>query len=225
MFAACALASTAAPAAALARAADIPVSTHPSRHPAVRGALVVPNLFGTLALAAPADRTAARWQKAIAAPSGGAIVDLVEPVLGLERSRQLLFVQLAVQRTLAFRDDRQLWGEEDYWATAAETMARGGGDCEDLAIVKYQALRELGFAPEELALSVGRDSVSGDHALLLVRLDDRWWVLDNLRPRPLSPEQRTGFEPVMTLSGADAQWLHGHAYASGGPAPQATARR
>lgn len=44
-----------------------------------------------------------------------------------------------------FIDDIKLWGQNDYWASPAEFLAVGGGDCEDFSIAKYFTLREMGF--------------------------------------------------------------------------------
>jgi len=176
---------------------------------AVSPTTLAPNLFGTIALPAPDMPMTAKWARVRAYEPSSSIQSLVEPVAGLDRPRQMLFVQSVVQRTLRYREDLQMWGQPDYWASAAETLSRGGGDCEDLAIVKYQALLALGFAPGDLVLSVGRDLVRGDHALLLVREGDTWWVLDDKYPRPVRADDQTGFEPVMSFSGASAQWLHG----------------
>ncbi|RYG28700.1 MAG: hypothetical protein EON93_18085, partial [Burkholderiales bacterium] len=52
-------------------------------------------------------------------------------------------VQTAINR-LPYVSDRQNWSMSDRWATPAEMFARGG-DCEDYALTKYFALRELGF--------------------------------------------------------------------------------
>ncbi|MFN0183252.1 MAG: transglutaminase-like cysteine peptidase [Aquabacterium sp.] len=52
--------------------------------------------------------------------------------------------------------DQALWGRREYWATPAETSARGAGDCEDLAIAKYFALLEHGTAEDRLRLVVAR---------------------------------------------------------------------
>lgn len=191
---------------------------------AAPSAIPAPHLFGTVALPAPATPMAAKWAKVRAFESTLSIQSLVEPVAGLDRPRQMLFVQSVAQRTLRYREDLQMWGEADYWASAAETLSRGGGDCEDLAIVKYQALLALGFAPGELVLSVGRDLARGDHALLLVRDGGTWWVLDDKYPRPVRSDELKGFEPVMSFSGASDQWLHGRRNALGA-APIPAARR
>jgi predicted transglutaminase-like cysteine proteinase len=56
----------------------------------------------------------------------------------------------------------------------------GAGDCEDYAIVKYLALREVGIAPENIRLIIVRDvRRQTDHAVVAVRHDDEWLILDS----------------------------------------------
>lgn len=67
-----------------------------------------------------------------------------------------------------YTSDKKAWGQEEYWATPREFMARSG-DCEDYAIAKYYALRSLGFAPEKLRLAGAWNRRRGEaHAVLLV---------------------------------------------------------
>ena len=124
------------------------------------------------------------------------------------RREQLFQVQAAVNRTIRFRNDTAARGRPDHWATARETLSSRSGDCEDFAILKLQALRRLGFDPADLYLSIGRDRVRGDHAVALVRLDGRFWALDNLRGTPVPAEAHGNFEPVFTLA-EGSSWLHG----------------
>lgn len=74
--------------------------------------------------------------------------------------------------------DWQNWGVADYWESPAELIARGG-QCEDYAMVKYLALRALGFADSSLRIVAVRDGAE-DHAVLVVRLRGRLYLLDNL---------------------------------------------
>jgi len=45
--------------------------------------------------------------------------------------------------------DPDHWKEKNYWATPFETLATFGGDCEDIAFVKYGMLLMMG-APDEI---------------------------------------------------------------------------
>jgi predicted transglutaminase-like cysteine proteinase len=63
--------------------------------------------------------------------------------------------------------DLQHWGVEDYWATPAEFLSSRGGDCEDYAIAKYFALKELGVPVSRLRLVYATTSrASGAHMVL-----------------------------------------------------------
>ena len=78
--------------------------------------------------------------------------------------------------------DLAQWGVEDRWTAPLATLTSGIGDCEDYAIVKYVALTEAGIAAEDVKLVVVRDlSVDKDHAVVVVRLDGSWLILDNRR--------------------------------------------
>ncbi|HEX7034721.1 MAG TPA: transglutaminase-like cysteine peptidase [Pseudomonadales bacterium] len=66
------------------------------------------------------------------------------------------------------------------WSTLVEFMLRGG-DCEDYATSKYQLLRELGFAADDLRVVVAFDRDSREHHGLLAvrRPDGDVWLLDS----------------------------------------------
>ena len=53
-----------------------------------------------------------------------------------ERDR-LAAVNGFFNQRVAFRDDIEVWGQIDYWATPLELLDKGAGDCEDYAIAKY----------------------------------------------------------------------------------------
>lgn len=174
----------------------------------------MPELFGTVALSAGTTPYDQRWSALAARPPSASLHRLVEAAAGLDPDRQLRFVQLLVNRTMTYRDDATLWGQRDYWANPDETFSRRAGDCEDLALVKLDALRGLGFAPDDLVLAVGRDRARGEHALALVRIGEQWWVLDDDQDRPIAPHESSRFEPVISLSLAGGRWLHGRRLAA-----------
>jgi predicted transglutaminase-like cysteine proteinase len=76
-----------------------------------------------------------------------------------------------------------------------------------------QALRTLGFPTRDLYLTVGKDKVGGPITVLLVRLGNRFYVLDDLGGAPIAADRRQGFEPMITL-GQNASWIHGHRVAN-----------
>ena len=178
------------------------------RLPASFTAPVKPDVFGTVALTVGKTRYDERWHHAMADTGNEALGRLTQGMATSSRREQLFLVQMAVNHSIAFRNDISTHGRPDHWATAAETLSSRSGDCEDFAILKLQALRRLGFDPADLYLSIGRDRARGDHALALVRLDGRFWALDNLRDTPVFAEGRNNFEPVFTLA-EGGSWLHG----------------
>ncbi len=68
----------------------------------------------------------------------------------------------------------------DHWNTPADTLSTGRGDCKDYAVAKYVALLEAGIAEDDVSLVILRDLTVGEnHAVVAVRLDGDWIVLDN----------------------------------------------
>jgi predicted transglutaminase-like cysteine proteinase len=70
----------------------------------------------------------------------------------------------------------------DTWSTLYHTAFTRMGDCEDIALAKYQALRRLGWAPESLRVLIGWDGEEKDwHALLAVSLNGEVVILDSVK--------------------------------------------
>ena len=137
-----------------------------------------------------------------------AIQKLVAPARHLRPAEKLAFVQTIVTRQVKWMSDTTLWGRHDYWATAAETLGKGAGDMEDRAIVKMQALRALGFGPNDLFLTMARDRVGGPMTVLTARIDGRYYILDDSGAAPFDSEKRRReFSPVMSFGLAGA-WMH-----------------
>ena len=66
------------------------------------------------------------------------------------------------------------------WQSALETLSAGSGDCKDYAVAKYLALREVGFTEDDVKLVIVRDILARqDHAIITIRLNGDWLVLDN----------------------------------------------
>jgi predicted transglutaminase-like cysteine proteinase len=59
-------------------------------------------------------------------------------------------------------------------------------------------------------LVIARDLVRrADHALLVVRVDDEFLVLDNETDQILNADDVADYRPIMTYSG-NRKWLHGY---------------
>jgi predicted transglutaminase-like cysteine proteinase len=112
---------------------------------------------------------------------------------------------------IRYREDRDLYGRADYWATASATLRRGAGDCEDIAVFKMQALAALGVPRADMYLTIARDLVrNADHAVLVVKADGRHWLLDNTTDTPLDASTSHDYRPIMSFS-TSGKWLHGYA--------------
>lgn len=89
-------------------------------------------------------------------------------------------INRAINLAIRPMSDLAQWGVEDRWTAPLATFTSGFGDCEDYAIAKYVALTEAGVAAEDVRLVVVHDlAADGGHAVVAVRLDDHWILLDN----------------------------------------------
>jgi predicted transglutaminase-like cysteine proteinase len=92
-------------------------------------------------------------------------VRLLHPVLQQATSqddeRRLRVVNEFFNRRVQFRDDAQVWGQVDYWASPLETLNKGQGDCEDFAIAKYFSLVAVGVPTSMLRLVYVRAQLGG----------------------------------------------------------------
>ncbi|MGB8274742.1 MAG: transglutaminase-like cysteine peptidase [Alphaproteobacteria bacterium] len=95
----------------------------------------------------------------------------------------------------------------DYWATPKQFLDIDG-DCEDYAIAKYYSLRELGFDKDEMRVVVLQDlNLQLPHAILVVYLDAKAYVLDNQIPEVVSAEIIHHYRPYYSIN-EDHWWLH-----------------
>ena len=64
--------------------------------------------------------------------------------------------------------DAEHWKKEDYWATPMESIATFGGDCEDIAILKWVALNHLGIPSNHLKLAYTKIRATGESHMVLL---------------------------------------------------------
>jgi predicted transglutaminase-like cysteine proteinase len=89
-------------------------------------------------------------------------------------------INRAINFAIIPTSDVTQWGVADRWSAPFETFTTRRGDCEDYAIAKYVALRAAGVAEADVKLVVVRNTAAGeDHAVVAVRLDGAWIILDN----------------------------------------------
>ncbi len=133
--------------------------------------------------------------------------ELLEQANRVTGGNPLDMVNRWVNWHVRYRDDRK----GDAWSSAAETLQRGSGDCEDLAIVKMALLTQLGIRPEDMFLVLVRQKARGaDHAVLAVRRNGAMVVLDS-NTDVLQPARALGgaYQPTLSYSGSFA-WIYGY---------------
>lgn len=168
-----------------------------------------PDVFGTVALNAGVTFYDARFRRVSAADARDPLVlRLAAQASGLDPVAKLRLVHQEINRRVRWMHDLDNMGVADFWANAGETLKRGTGDSEDIAIVKMQVLKAAGFDPKDLYISIGRHNVRGAHILLLARTASGFLVLDDQNQELMTPAQHGRFTPVMTL-GQGMSWLHG----------------
>jgi predicted transglutaminase-like cysteine proteinase len=107
---------------------------------------------------------------------------------------------------MTFVDDFTHWGVEDYWASPAEFVASGGGDCEDYALAKYYALKELGVPIARLRITyVKATRINQPHMILAYyqATEAEPLILDNLVGEILPAGQRPDLIPVYSFNDDD----------------------
>lgn len=142
--------------------------------------------------------------------SAGAASRLVALDRGNPGLAELNAVNTWANARIRYVEDRDLYGKADYWATAGETLRRRAGDCEDIAIAKMQLLAALGVPRGAMYLTIARDTVrANDHAVLVVRMGDKAWLLDNATDRVLDASQSYDYRPIVSFSD-NQRWIHGY---------------
>lgn len=136
---------------------------------------------------------------------------MLERSQDLSEAEQLERVNRFFNRQLTFTDDRDIWGEEDYWATPLETLGKRHGDCEDYSIAKYISLRQLGVAHERLRLIYVRaQRASGSRAHMVLGYyatpEATPLILDNLEPRIQPAHLRGDLRPVFSFN-SEGLWV------------------
>jgi len=108
--------------------------------------------------------------------------------------------------------DANHWKQADYWATPLETITTFGGDCEDIAIVKWVMLNHLGISNKHLSLAYVKIKKTGENHMVLLYMEKpdappgqrKTLVLDNYLDEIRTPAQRTDLLAVY-LADADGK--------------------
>jgi predicted transglutaminase-like cysteine proteinase len=106
-----------------------------------------------------------------------------------------------------YRLDKDVYGVADYWATPSEFI-KNSGDCEDYAITKMYALRQLGVNPDHLRIVALKDNIRNlDHAVLAVYVGGTIYILDNVTKMVLAHDKFLHYRPYFSVN-AVYKWTH-----------------
>ena len=132
--------------------------------------------------------------------------EIIVSARGLERAAQLKAVNRYFNRW-PYKLDSEVFGVNEYWASPVEFMTHSG-DCEDFSIAKYFALRELGFAEEEMRVVIVMDRIRNiGHAVLAIYEENDILVLDSLSNIILSHSKYKHYLPQYSMN-ETTRWAH-----------------
>ena len=140
---------------------------------------------------------------------------ILDQTRALSETEKISRINEFFNRSIAFRDDQELWGVPDYWATPLETLGRGAGDCEDFTIAKYATLKLLGVPIERMRLIYVRAQIGGPHSSVsqahmvlgyYAKPGDEPVILDNLVTEIYPASRRTDLTPVFSFN-SEGLWV------------------
>ena len=137
-----------------------------------------------------------------------ALEELGVELLIADEMTRLSAINRFFNQRIAFREDSDLWGKRDYWASPLETMGKGAGDCEDYVIAKYFTLLTLGVPDSKMrlvyvnAMIGGPAGVSQAHMVLAYYATptSEPLVLDNLLGDIRPASRRPDLTPVFSFN-------------------------
>lgn len=88
-------------------------------------------------------------------------------------------INTLVNTNTDYMTDAAHYDVPEYWEAVGAENRRG--DCEDYALAKLKALRGLGWRKEDLNIAYCKDQTGANHAVLIARLGDVDYCLDNQR--------------------------------------------
>jgi predicted transglutaminase-like cysteine proteinase len=112
-------------------------------------------------------------------------------------------------KKIAFANDMDVYGVEDYWATPLESLSRGVGNCKGYAIAKFFSLKMMGVAEEKLRIAYVKSLQHNMFHMVMLYYSNPEadpLVLDNLVDSIKPASERRDLLPIFTFNGAGL-WL------------------
>jgi predicted transglutaminase-like cysteine proteinase len=178
-------------------------------------------------LAAPDAERMSRAAQALGPSAVAGSQALLTMLSGLDRTDErglLEAVNRFFNRRVAFREDAQVWGQTDYWASPLETLHRGAGDCEDFALAKYFTLLSAGVSAERMRMVYVRARIGGPSGLSQAHMVLAYYpaagaeplILDNLIDDIRPSSRRPDLTPVFSFN-TEGLWQGVGAASAGDP--------
>ncbi|MEK8033708.1 transglutaminase-like cysteine peptidase [Ideonella sp. DXS29W] len=157
---------------------------------------------------------ARRGEQAVAGAQ--ALRQAMSAVQSQDEMSQTVAVNDFFNRRLQYRDDIDIWGQVDYWASPLEALQKGMADCEDYAIAKYFTLTALGMPHRKLRLVYVRATLAAGGAAAGVvqphmvlayypTPEADPYVMDNLVGELRPASRRPDLSPVFSFN-AEGLW-------------------
>ena len=133
---------------------------------------------------------------------GIALNNLLAKLANKDVNQQLIEVNRFFNQ-FTYKNDKNLWGQKDYWATPEEFIGLNSGDCEDFVVAKYFALRSLGVPDKQLYLTYVK-AVRENMAHMVLSYFETPnsipLILDNYNPQILPANKRRDLLPVYSFN-------------------------
>ena len=133
-------------------------------------------------------------------PAARKYLVLIEESRKLPDRAKIDRINRAINAAVTYTSDQDQHGVPDLWTAPLATLSAGRGDCEDYAIAKYVALREAGISTDDLRILLVHDRIAREHhAVVGVRQNGHWLILDNRHDILLERKDAWHFTPLFAL--------------------------
>lgn len=87
-----------------------------------------------------------------------------------------------VSANIFWKSDKEVYGKQDYWATPLETIKNRKGDCEDMALLVIEGIKQLPNISQELMTTLKVfcvfPKVGIGHAVAVFKNNGRYIIID-----------------------------------------------
>jgi predicted transglutaminase-like cysteine proteinase len=143
--------------------------------------------------------------------------ELIEQIKPLQDEEKLVRVNRFFNQRILWKQDSEIWRENDYWATPLETLGREAGDCEDFSIAKYATLLLAGVDVEKMRITYVKARQGGpDSETYVAHMVLAYYpaptaepqILDNLVDEVRPAARRQDLKPVFGFN-SEGLWVGG----------------